>query len=216
MASTRFAQARRVLLRVVLTLPIVCAVALAAFLPFAGRYLVTETPIERADAIFVVAGARVERWLEAVDLYREGIAPRILISPGRVDEMEMKLRSQGISFPTEGELVRNAMVQLGVPAGVVTILPGSVDNTAHEAAALREFPAASSWQRIIVITSRYHTRRVRFAFEREFEGRPTRIMVKASRYDRSNPARWWSERSELRFVLSELQKLVGYRLGVRE
>jgi uncharacterized SAM-binding protein YcdF (DUF218 family) len=216
MASTRFAQARRVLLRVAVLLLVVCAMALAAFLPFAGRYLVTETPIDRADVIFVLAGERVERWLEAVDLYREGFAPRILLSPGRVDDMELRLRAKGISFPPEAELVRNAMVQLGVPAAVITILPGSVDNTAHEAAALRELPAASGWRRVIVITSKYHTRRVGFAFAREFEGTPTRIMVKATRYDRSDPARWWSDRSELRFVISELQKLAGYRLGVRE
>ena len=216
MASTRFAQARRVLLRVAVILLILCCVSLVAFLPFAGRYLVVDTPIERADVIFVLAGERVERWLEAVDLYREGFAPRILISPGRVDDLEEQLRRTGIRFPPEAELVRNAMVQLGVPPGVITILPGSVDNTAHEAATLRELPAAAGWNRIIVITSKYHTRRVRFAFAREFDGTSKRIMVKATRYDDSNPARWWNDRSELRFVISELQKLAGYRLGIAD
>ena len=214
MVSTRFAQARRVLLRVTLTLLTLSVVAFAAFLPFAGTYLVAETPAERADVIFVLAGERAERWLEAVDLYREGVAPRILISPGRMDDLEVDLRRKGIEFPAEADLVRNAMVQLGVPPSAIMILPGSVDNTAHEAAALHEMPEAASWRRVLVITSKYHTRRTGFAFAREFRGTPVRILIKATRYDRSDPARWWKTRAELRFVMSELQKLAAYRLGL--
>ena len=58
-------------------------VAAAVFLPFAGRFLATEDPLERADAIVVLGGARAERWLEAVDLHHEGWATTIVLSPGK-------------------------------------------------------------------------------------------------------------------------------------
>jgi uncharacterized SAM-binding protein YcdF (DUF218 family) len=214
MARTRLAQARRVLLRAAVFIGLAGVLAAAAFLPFAGRYLSVETPLEPADVLFVLAGARVERWLEAADLYREGVAPRIIISPGRIEDIELELRRRGIRFPAEAELIKDAMVQLGVPADAVSILPRSVDNTAQEAGELRRLAESAGWQRIIVITSKYHTRRAAFAFERDFRGSPVRILVRGTRYDRATPERWWTERSDIRFVTSELQKLLAYRLGL--
>ena len=61
---------------------IALAVALVAAwvaLPRAGRFLVEGDPPEKADAIVVLAGSYPDRILEAVALYKEGWAPRILI-----------------------------------------------------------------------------------------------------------------------------------------
>jgi uncharacterized SAM-binding protein YcdF (DUF218 family) len=199
----------------------VCAVALTlgvlgtlCFLPFAGRFLVREDPLEPADVIFVLAGARVERWLEGVDLYREKRAPVIALSPGPTERAELELRARGIRFPSEAEMARDVMQQLGVPAEAVRILPGSVDNTAQEAEALHRLVRETAWQRVIVVTSSYHTRRTGFAFRREFKGDHVRVFVRASRYDESEPGRWWRHRPDIRFVTSELQKLVLYGLGL--
>ena len=192
--------------------------AAAAFFPFAGRFLVREDPLEPAQAIFVLAGSRVSRWLEAVELYREGRAPLVILSPGRLEHSEMALRERGIRLPTEGEIARDAILQLDVPPHAVRVLPGSLDNTAHEAAALHAFwrsaPPERRMNRIIVVTSRYHTRRTQFAFRREFADAPVALLVRASRFDEAQPARWWRHRADVRFVTSELQKLVLYALGL--
>lgn len=214
MARTRFAPARRVLLRAATVVVVTCILGFVAFLPFAGRYLSVESQLEGADVLFVLGGARVERWMEAVDLYREGVAPSILLSSGRVEYLEATLRAQGIHFPAEAELIRDAMIQLGVPAASIHALPWPVDNTAQEAAALRSMIASAGWQRVIVITSKYHTRRAAFAFGREFRGSSVRIMMRATRYDLATPGRWWTNRVEFRLVTYELQKLAAYRLGL--
>jgi uncharacterized SAM-binding protein YcdF (DUF218 family) len=195
-------------------LGLLAAVGLICFLPFAGRFLVLEDPLVKTDALVVLAGARAERWLEAVDLYREGWAALIVLSPGRNDRVEEDIRRRGIYFPPEAELVRNAIMQLGVPAAAVSIVPASLDNTADEAAAIRQLAAASGWRSLTIVTSKYHSRRTRFAFAREFDDTPVRIVVRTSRYDDANPARWWRDRDDLRLVTSELQKLVAYRLGL--
>ena len=192
---------------------IAATLALLVFLPFAGRYLAVEDPLERADAILVLAGARVERWLEAAELHREGWAPRIILSPGRQEDAEVQLRQRGIRFPAEAEIVRDALVQMRVPAEAIVILPASVDNTAQEATALRALTAGTEWQRIIVVTSKYHGRRSAYAFRREFRGSPVRIIMRASRFDTATPERWWARRSDVRFVTWELQKLLAYWLG---
>ncbi|MCA1561856.1 MAG: YdcF family protein [Acidobacteria bacterium] len=181
---------------------------------FAGRFLVAEDDLGRSDAIFVLAGARVERWLEGADLYREGWAPRIVLSRGRVERAEHHLQAMGIRFPTDAELVRDALLQLKVPSTAVMILPDDQDNTAHEAQSLRKVVDQHGWTRVVVVTSKYHTRRTKFAFSRAFRGTPVRIIVRGSRYDRVNPARWWRSRQDIREVISELPKLLAYAFGL--
>ena len=190
--------------------------AFLLFLPFAGRFLHVNDPLERADLIFVLAGARVERWLEGVDLYKEGWAPRIVLSPGPTDGMEPELRARGISYPREGELARSAVLDSGVPAGAVEVLPGAVDNTAHEAVALREALHGIPTTRVIVVTSPYHSRRTGFAFRREFRDTGIDVRIRSSRHSSATPARWWERRADIRYVVSELQKLALYAAGVRD
>ncbi len=203
-------------MRLAVAVFLLSASVLAVFLPFAGRYLVVHQPLERSDAIVVLAGSRVERWLGAVDIYRAGWAPRIVLSRGRMESAERRLHDMGIRFPADADLASDAMVQMHVPAQAIVMLPDDLDNTAQEAAATRRLATASGWSRIIVVTSKYHSRRTAYAFAREFRGTPIRVSVQPTAYDPSVPSRWWSSRQDFRFVTSELQKLVAYHLGLRE
>lgn len=190
-------------------------VSFILFLPFAGRFFDASDPLARADVIMVLAGSRVERWLEAVDLYKEGWAPRIVISPGPVARIEYQLRARGVSYPREGDLARDGTVALGVPADAVTVLPNGVDNTAQEAAALLRLTAGQP-ARVIVVTSPYHTRRAKFAFRRAFAGTGVTVLVRGSRYSESDPAHWWRQRGDVRFVMSELTSYMAYLAGLAE
>jgi uncharacterized SAM-binding protein YcdF (DUF218 family) len=190
--------------------------AVLAFLPFAGRFLDHDDPLQKADVIFVLAGARIERWLEAVDLYREGWAPRLVLSPGPVHPIEAQLRERGITYPREGELARQAVIAAGVPAGAVGVLPGGVDNTAHEAAELRRLLSANRAERLIVVTSRYHTRRAGYAFRRMLKDTGVQVIIRGSRYSEAHPSQWWRHRREARFILSETPKYFAYLAGLAE
>ena len=186
----------------------------AAACPYTGHYLILDDPPSKADAIVVLAGARAERWLEGVDLYREGFAPVVVLSPGIVEPAEERLRSMGVRYPTDIELARDTMTQLGVAPSAITVLPGPVDNTADEAEAARDVARGHGWTRLLVVTSKYHTRRTRFAFERALRGTGVAVEVVASRHDVVQADRWWTSRADLRYVISELQKLLAYRLGL--
>ena len=214
MTTRRVARAWRLVVRAGLIILLLVSLAALAGCPYAGAYLIVEQPLHKADAIVVLAGSQVERWLEAADLHREGLAPSILMSPGYVDPLGDELRARGIRLPREIDVHRDAMVQLGVPVTAIDIMPHGYDNTADEAAGVRAIAQPRGWKRLIVVTSKYHTRRALFAFERELRGTGIEVQVKGSRHDRAKPDGWWRHRSDLRFVVSELQKLAAYRLGL--
>lgn len=200
--------------RAILALLLLALLSSVWFLRYGGRYLQHEDPLQKSDAIFVLAGTRAERPLEAIDLYKEGYAPVVVLSPGIVENAEALLRKRGIRFPRQDELQREALVQSGLPAAAVLSVGGFVDNTAQEANLLRAMVQARGWRRVIIVTSKYHTRRAAFAFRRGLEGTGAEVLMRASRYDSSDPAQWWRHRSDFRFAISEWQKLLAYRLGL--
>ena len=68
-----------------LFLPILFAALLLGFACFAGpsileHYLVVTEPVDRADALVVMAGQRGERLPPVARFYHEGVAPRILLA----------------------------------------------------------------------------------------------------------------------------------------
>jgi uncharacterized SAM-binding protein YcdF (DUF218 family) len=208
-----FVQYSRPIARRILLIQLVCLLALLALTPFAGRALYREDPLENADAVFVLAGERVTRWLEAHTLVREGRAALIVLSGGYREALERGLIARGVRIPSEGDVARAALIQLGHAPQEVEVLEPS-DNTAAEGMLLRREALARRWSRVIVVTSKLHTRRAGFAMRRALEGTNVRVIVRASRFDEDDPARYWRKRRTIRMMLTEFPKLVAYLLGL--
>lgn len=210
----------RFIRRAVLLLFVALLAAAVASVVAAGRLIVDpgarEAPAQ-ADAIIVLAGANADRWLEGYELWREGHAPRLVLSPGAYDGAQQELIRRGIHMPSGAEVARDTLTrQLGVPADVIEILPGPVDNTAAEAAAVSVLAAERGWRQIIVVTSLAHTRRTRYAMERELDPIGVQVQVRGSRFDAFDVRAWWQQRGDIRWVVTELPKLLAYRLGLGE
>jgi uncharacterized SAM-binding protein YcdF (DUF218 family) len=214
MTHDRRRRALRFLARASLGIGLALVVSFACALPFAGRYLVSEDPVAPADAIIVLGGTRAGRWLEALDLYEERMAPHIVLSSDRADATDFEFHRRGIRIPRTSDLVRDAMIQLGVRPDAVEVFPFPLDNTAHEAEASRRLAVERGWGRLLIVSSKYHTRRARFAFERALRGTGIQIIVRGTRYDQVSPRTWWTDRYDTRWVLQELLKLIAYRLGL--
>jgi uncharacterized SAM-binding protein YcdF (DUF218 family) len=179
-----------------------------------GHLLHNEDPLAKADVIYVLGGTRVERVAEAGELYREGWAPRILLSRQVSEPAEVHLRSQGLHIPTETQLQRDVLHQMGVPPEAIDEVRSEQVATANEVEELATVATARQWTRLIVVTSKLHTARSALAMRRRFEPINKTIIMRASRYDTTDVARWWSNRSTFRFVLFEAQKFAAYAIGV--
>ena len=189
---------------------------LSAFaLPRLGSWLVVEDPLAKSDAIIVIGGTMYERQLEAVDLYNEGWAPRIYLFREVIDWGELALIERGVPYTKVVDIQIDAMLQFGVPRDRIVILDRA-GSTSEEADFVRQLMVSGKWSRVIVVSSKQHTRRVRLVMRRKLSGTGGDVIVRPSRYDRSNVEEWWSERATLRFTLFETQRLFGYWIGVAD
>ena len=179
-----------------------------------GSYLVTEDSLEKSDAIFVLAGSSMSRPLDGADLYLACYAPRILLTRETPDPAYAELARRGLIVPSGVEQAREVLVRLGVPRDHILLPERIHDSTAAEAITLRETAEREGWNRVIVVTSKFHLRRAGFAMRRELDGTSVEVLMRGSRYDRFEPRRWWSRRADIRNVITEVPKLIAYVAGL--
>lgn len=199
--------------RLALGLSLLLLVALGFAFAGLGRFLAREDPLQKADALFVFAGTLAERPLEAADLFREGYAPWIVVTRATIDQATFQLEKRGVRIPTQYDLSKEILLQLGVPAHVLVTPSFIHDNTGEEARTLRELALAHQWRRVILVSSKYHLRRLTLAARRALRGTNVEVIARGSRYDESVPDQWWTSRRDIRWVVSEVPKLVAYALG---
>jgi uncharacterized SAM-binding protein YcdF (DUF218 family) len=192
----------------------VIAVVLYAFSPTlltaVGEQLIHADTPQRADAIIVLAPF-LDRLMEAADLYRQGLAPVVILTRMSRDAGEQELIDRQIIESSE-ERKRRALIALGVRADAIVVLDPVVDSTADEARAFAEWARRHPIRRAIVVTSPLHTGRSRRTFIRAVEKLPIEVLVRPSSRNTFRSDTWWRSRDTLRDGLIEWQKLVYYRL----
>ncbi len=193
---------RAVRFLVIIVLVVVLCAALVVLLhrpllTAAARFLIVEDPLAPADVLAVISGGRGdERVRQAAMLFKQGLAPVLLLSGGE--------SLMGISVP---ELLRRQALANGVPESALLYERGST-STAEQARALRPLLEARGARRAIVITSSYHTRRTRILFRRSFAGSPVEIRVYPVQQDVFRPEGWWTRDQDTETVVLEYIKLV--------
>jgi len=178
-----------VLALVVLTLAIV-----AIFLP-EKIFCVDSGPV-KGDVLVLLGGGLQDRAERAAELYKSGVAPRVIVS-GEGDDTINRTR-----------LIRN-----GVPPGAIQ-LEGKSRNTHENAECVIALLRAEKLQRIILVTSWYHSRRALATFQHsapdlQFYSRPSYLG-----YDKSYT--YWLQLGLARRIKVEYLKMPGYwlRYGV--
>ena len=135
--------------------------------PFLAERLIVEKPLEKADAIIVLAGAHtyVERTQKAAELFNKGTAPRVFLTD---DGERAGWSAAEKRNPPFVELARSSLISQGVPAESIEILEPQVTGTIYEARVLAEKAKAENLRSVLLVTSAYHTRRALWTFEKYF------------------------------------------------
>jgi uncharacterized SAM-binding protein YcdF (DUF218 family) len=180
----------------------------------AARFLIVNTPLNRADVIVVLSGSAVykERTQRAADYYREGLANRILLTN---DNQRGEWSSSEQRNPFFHERAVNNLLLLGVPAERVEVISQPVNNTYDEAEVLREYAQAHRLRSLLIVTSAYHSRRALWTLSRVFAGTGIEISLQSVETGEQTPSplTWWLHVRGWRMVIGEYVKNVYYRLS---
>lgn len=144
-----------------------CAgVALAAVLcfPLAQMFCYGRTDYRRPADAAVVLGARAyadgspsqalhDRVQTAVELYREGLVSRLIMSGG-----------PGDGAWHETEVMRKVALELGVPAHAIVLDPGGVNTRATASRTAKIFETLGA-RRVLVVSHGYHLPRVKLSYQ---------------------------------------------------
>lgn len=178
-----------------------------------GQALVVDDPREPAEAIVVVAGGTPSREETAAELFRNGWAPRVLVSRQFVAGRVQRLIDMGVRrLDFQGESVA-ALERYGVPRDAIVTLDQPVEITETELRLVAAVARDHGWRRLILVTSPFHTRRVQLVWRREsggsIEGRLATAPDECTAADA-----WWRRRRCSEFVLHEYLGLLALHLHI--
>ena len=176
--------------------------AVLLFAAFAGRMLVADSP-ERSDAIVVLAGdSQDERYRRGMELLRAGYGKHLFLDAS----------SDSRYFGHTPAEYAQVFLQhdAGDMAQKVSVCPFEDDSTFSETVFVAKCLAPLQPQRVLLVTSDFHTRRALSIFARRLP--QFHWSVAAARDSRMFGTQWWSHREWAKTALEEWVKVVWWNL----
>jgi uncharacterized SAM-binding protein YcdF (DUF218 family) len=117
-----------------------------------------------------------------------------------------------IPFVSEVSYNQRVLMHFGVPASAIRVLEPAVVNTADEIDVIAAQAKRDQAHKIIIVTTKAHTRRVR-AIWRKKVGSSPRAIVRYASGDDFDPEHWWRRTRDALDVLREVFGLANTYAG---
>jgi uncharacterized SAM-binding protein YcdF (DUF218 family) len=183
---------------------------LSAFLNL-GRWLIVEDPLQHASAIAVLSGRMPSRALEAARIYHGGYAPEVWLTHSM--EPGAALAALSVPFSDEDAYDKLILMHEGVPENAIHVLDPSVLNTEDEINTIGQALQRQSDRKVIIVTSKVHTRRTKSLWNR-LSARRGQAIVRGVSDDSFDAAHWWRSTSDVFDVAREILGLINVWLGL--
>ncbi|MBL4652780.1 MAG: YdcF family protein [Flavobacteriales bacterium] len=171
-----------------------------------GNYLISEDELQKSDVIFVLGGNSFERGNEAAKLFDDGFAPKIICLGGNITPV---FKAIGKDY-AESEIARINIIKNGnINKNHVELLKIGT-STKEESVAIANYCSEKKLERVIIVSSKFHTRRVRGVFEPLFEDLTTQLIIHGTPSLNYDEAEWWKYEQGLLMVNNEYIKLLYY------
>ena len=175
-----------------------------------GHWLIEEDRPQAGDLIVVLGGSPAVRAMAAADYFEEGLAPLVFLSRGGLEEAELV---KGMNLEDTGNwgLTRKILLERGVPPDKIIMDAVHVDSTLDEARRVKIFLDGRARTKLLLVTSRYHSRRAAAIF-RGILGDRAEVISLPSKYDPFDPDNWWRHRTMAKRAVLEFQKMFLWSL----
>ena len=177
-----------------------------------GYWLVVDDPLEQARAVVVLSGHRPFRAMEAASIYQGKWAPEVWVTTADHSSEEQAFNRLGLRVVGEDAYERAVLERLGVPAAEIRILNERVRNTADEIQVVSRELGRINADRVILVTSKAHSRRVRATW-RALVGDSPRGIVRYASEDPFDPDHWWRRTPDALAVSREVFGLMNVWAG---
>jgi len=175
-----------------------------------GSWLVVQDQLEPAPVIVVLSGRLPERAREAAAIYGQGFASEVWIS--RPTSPAEELEKMGIAYVGEEFYSARVLMKLGVPSDAIRVLDRPAGNTLEEVEEIAAELKRAGDKKVIVVTTKAHTRRVRFIWHKRVGDSP-RAIVRFARDDPYDGSRWWRTTAGALDVVREVLGLANAWAG---
>lgn len=163
----------------------------------AGLYLTHEDSFRKADIAIVLAGCNGERIRKGAELYKSKKVPMLIMSGG------------GVLFDTfYTTQMADYAVRLGIPRKNIIEEKNSL-STYESAKACYPILKKIKSKKIVIVTSKFHTRRSLVIFTKVFQGSGVRFYM-VSAEDQIDYNHWWQHHEMAEKILIEWAKTIVY------
>ncbi len=175
-----------------------------------GRWLVVQDELEPAHAIVVLSGRMPARARQAAEIYRQGFAAQVWVT--RPVSAAAELQQMDIPYVGEDFYNEKVLMHLGVPFDAIRVLEKPIVNTEEEVREIAEELRREGGQKVIVVTSKPHTRRVK-AIWKVRVGENPRLLARYASEDDYDADHWWRHTHDALYVVREVLGLANTWAG---
>lgn len=178
----------------------------APILRYAGNCLIHEDSLQKADALIVLSGSAFERGNKGAEILQSGFAQKIICPGGNLDLNYLILFGDSIY---ECDITKKKILQSGVSdSSIVCLYNGT--STQEEAKAVKVYCLQQHLKSIIVVSTYFHTARVKRVYTKNFAGSEITIIVRGAKSVHYDENLWWKSEEGLIAFNNEWLKTLYY------
>ncbi len=173
-----------------------------------GGFLISEDQPQKVELAVVLGGNAQTRAERAAELYSAGWVQRFVCTGAHHNEI-----AEYYDVPdSEAKLTAGFLINFGVSEDKVRSMDVGT-STREEYHAILKLCQEEGIKSIMLISDRFHTRRVRQVFEDGLENIGVRVIVCGASHDQYDECRYWEAERGLIMVFEEYVKMVYYWLS---
>lgn len=169
-----------------------------------AKFLIYENEIsEPYPLVFVLSGGSYDRGNYAAAVYKSGFIEKIVCT-GENQSPDLMVYSEDKDI-LESTLTKIQIVKMGVPDSLIYLLKKGT-STLEESEFILEYCKQNNIKKCVVLSSKFHTKRVKQVFKKKFEEAGVKITITGAPSSAYNEMEWWKSESGLIAVNNEYIK----------
>lgn len=167
--------------------------------------LIVEDPLQKADALVVLSGGGYDRGNEAVKIIHAGYVNKVICTGGNP---VIELRVFNIDT-LESDMTAANLRRQGIPNSTIVELRDGT-STKEESDIIATYCLQQHFKKIIIVSSKLHTHRVREVFKSKLKKKGIEVIVRGAPNSRFDELKWWQDEEGLIAVNNEWIKRFYY------